>query len=146
LLNCCRFLLPVRRRLCQRCGGTEQASDPSRRFGFVWWPSRIAAYYANLRDHTPLSLAVGLPPPRAQKRKSRQHTQCASACAAARFPLKARPQTVSSGRDRYLFPVSRANAFTTAGEVTGVAGSPTPKGASSLGTICTSIAAGISDM
>jgi hypothetical protein len=31
LLNCCHFLLPVRRRSCQRCTGTEQASDPSPR-------------------------------------------------------------------------------------------------------------------
>lgn len=50
------------------------------------------------------------------------------------------------GSERYRFPVSRAKAFTTAGEVMGVAGSPTPKGASSLGTICTSIIAGASDM
>src|SRR5258705_7442902 len=29
LLNCCHLLLPVRRRSCQRCAGTEQASHPS---------------------------------------------------------------------------------------------------------------------
>jgi hypothetical protein len=28
--------------------------EESRRFGFVWRLSRIAAYYANLRDRTPL--------------------------------------------------------------------------------------------
>lgn len=59
---------------------------------------------------------------------------------------KLAPQTVSIGRIRYRFPVRLAKAFTTAGEMTGVAGSPTPSGASSLGTICTSIAAGASDM
>jgi len=41
---------------------------------------------------------------------------------------------VTSGNVRYRFPVSLARALTTAGEITGTGGSPTPVGASVLGT------------
>lgn len=42
---------------------------------------------------------------------------------------------VLSGSARYRLPVSRANAFATAGAINGTGISPIPVGASALGTI-----------
>src|SRR6185437_15955806 len=49
------------------------------------------------------------------------------------------------GSVRKRFPVAAKTAFATAGAIGGKPGSPTPPGASVLGTMCTSIT-GISDM
>ena len=46
-----------------------------------------------------------------------------------------RRYTLTSGNERYRFPVSLTNALTTAGEITGTGGSPHPVGASLLGTM-----------
>src|SRR6476620_6624736 len=68
LLNCCHLLLPVRRRSCQRCAGTEQASDGESQ-GSAFRNSLTTA--AELSDASwkkvPISFSASPPPARSDR-------------------------------------------------------------------------------